>query len=61
MTKRKKFLVSNYPDDIHNYDNDRRSPFFVDPTYVCEGCEQAFEECDMATEKLCWECKKNES
>jgi hypothetical protein len=53
--------VSNYPDDIHNYDNDPRSPFFVDPNYVCDGCNQAFEECDMGNERYCWECMRNES
>lgn len=61
MTKRKPFLVSNYPDDIEQYNNDPRSPLFVDPTYVCSGCNQSFEEIDMANEKFCWECKVNES
>ena len=31
--------MSNYPDDIHQYDNDPRSPFYDD-----KGYEAAFEE-----------------
>lgn len=28
---------SNYPDDIRRYDNDPRSPFYVEPDY-CDEC-----------------------
>lgn len=27
----------NYPDDIHNYDNNPRSPFYEEPP-TCEHC-----------------------
>ena len=31
--------MSNYPDDIRQYDDDPRSPFFLDPTEpVCGTC-----------------------
>ncbi|URC15422.1 hypothetical protein JLT2_54 [Paraglaciecola Antarctic JLT virus 2] len=29
--------MSNYPDDIRDFDNDPRSPFYIDPP-VCEEC-----------------------
>lgn len=27
--------MDNYPPDIRQYDNDHRSPFYVDPCYGC--------------------------
>lgn len=26
--------ISNYPIDIHNYDNDPRSPFYIEDSYL---------------------------
>ena len=31
-------MSSNYPDDIRNYDNDPRSPFYVQPLVKCKEC-----------------------
>ncbi len=59
MTKRKHCSVSNYPDDIHDYDNHPMSPFYVEPEYVCDECELAFEACDMAEKsqyQFCNDC-----
>ena len=33
--------MSNYPDDIRNYDNDPRSPFFREPE--CSRCGEVLE------------------
>jgi len=32
-------MFSNYPDDIRSYDNDPRSPFYVEPP-TCDECEK---------------------
>jgi len=31
--------MDNYPDDIRNYDNDPRSPFYIEPP-TCDECEE---------------------
>jgi len=31
--------MDNYPDDIRNYDNDPRSPFYIEPP-ICDECEE---------------------
>lgn len=30
--------MSNYPDDIRNYDSDPRSPFYIEPPKQCKNC-----------------------
>jgi hypothetical protein len=35
--------MNNYPDDIRMYDNDPRSPFYVEPP-TCEECEEELEQ-----------------
>ena len=40
--------MSNYPDDIRNYDYDPRSPFYEEP--VCSVCEEFYEECTCEDE-----------
>ena len=35
--------MSNYPDDIRQYDNDPRSPFYVEPPVECSTCTNHFE------------------
>ena len=36
--------MSNYPDDIRKYDNDPRSPFYVETYTHCEQCEKKLDE-----------------
>jgi len=36
-------MSDNYPDDIRKYDNDPRSPFYVEPEAYCENCSEKFE------------------
>lgn len=36
--------MSNYPDDISQYDNDPRSPFYEPPSQWCSECEWELEE-----------------
>jgi hypothetical protein len=52
---------SNYPDDIRRFDNDPRSPFYVEPIINCRECGHAIEE-DCGIEIIsewyhdeCWE------
>lgn len=49
-------MASNYPDDIHNYDDHPQSPFYVEPWPECQECENHFEVSDMASEHLCNNC-----
>jgi hypothetical protein len=35
-------MSSNFPDDIHNYDDDPRSPFYEEPE-LCQECEEPLE------------------
>ena len=49
-------MASNYPDDIHNFDNHPQSPFYVEPWPECKECKGFFEEFDMANSSLCKEC-----
>ena len=52
--------MSNYPDDIRNYDYDPRSPFYEEP--VCGYCGKPLE-FDVDTEELVCEnsiCSLNE-
>ena len=41
--------MSNYPDDIRQYDHDPRSPFFSTEEDVCWACDRELEE-DEGTE-----------
>lgn len=53
--------MSNYPDDIHNYDNDPRSPFYdEEPDCVCVSCGDCFRDDEMANEILCKDCFKED-
>jgi hypothetical protein len=36
--------MSNYPDNIHDYDNTPGSPFYQEPYDVCPNCENEYEE-----------------
>lgn len=36
--------MSNYPDDIHNFDNDPRSPFYIEPPEQCDNCKEVIKE-----------------
>lgn len=50
--------MSNYPDDIRNYDHDPRSPFYVEPR--CSVCEQTEVDCLCAeTCESCGELKND--
>jgi hypothetical protein len=40
-------MSDNYPDDIRRYDNDPRSPFYVEPSAYCEECAEKFDVCEM--------------
>lgn len=40
--------MNNYSDDIRNYDNDPRSPFYIDPP-VCEECGVELD-CDVGSD-----------
>ena len=42
----------NYPDDIRCYDNDPRSPFFVQPPISCGECHQMCDLDDMVETKF---------
>lgn len=44
--------MDNYPDDIRNFDNDPRSPFYVEP--ICREC--GMEEIDCICNDRCDEC-----
>ena len=44
--------MSNYPDDIRQYDNDYRSPFFVQPPIACGCCHQMCDLDNMEESKL---------
>lgn len=48
----------NYPDDIRSYDNDPRSPFYVEPMVECNECNQwcELEEMDENEEGTCFMC-----
>ena len=50
--------MSNYPDDIRQYDHDPRSPFYVAPNVECKQCDGWFSpedshDCKYTTEPLC--------
>lgn len=50
----------NYPDDIHSYDNDPRSPFYVEPVLVSDCCQALWDEpeedvCPKCGEECNWE------
>jgi len=49
-------LMSNYPDNIRQFDNHPMSPFYVEPTYVCAQCNTPNEIADMRTETCCKQC-----
>lgn len=38
--------MSNYPDDIHQYDDDPRSPFYDGPDYYDELEDDGITNCD---------------
>jgi len=46
---------SNYPDDIHMYDNTPGSPFYNDNTFECENCQGEME-CTDEDEYTCVSC-----
>lgn len=56
--------MSNYPDDIRNYDHDPRSPFYdgpdddQDPIY-CEECGEEMEFDDGLNKEICPFCDKD--
>ena len=43
--------MSNYPDDIRDYDNDPRSPFY-DKVEICDKCGNGEDEC-ICDKDLC--------
>ena len=45
----------NYPDDIRNYDNDPRSPFYDEPETYSSCCKAEAEEWEK-DECICPEC-----
>ena len=47
--------MNNYPDDVRQYDNDPRSPFFEAPP--CKVCGQDFDYCDCCEECECEQCE----
>ena len=49
----------NYPDDIHMYDHDPRSPFYVAPPAECECCFEQFDADDLDDDGYCDECVKH--
>ena len=52
--------MGNFPDDIRMYDDDPRSPFYVEPTYPCNSCGEYNEACDMYDEGVCWVCHSSQ-
>ncbi len=40
-------MSDNYPDDIRRYDNDPRSPFYVEPSDYCKNCSEKHDVCEM--------------
>jgi hypothetical protein len=42
----------NYPDDIRQYDNDPRSPFYVQPPVDCAYCHASCDLDDMTETKF---------
>ena len=49
--------MSNYPDDIRNYDHDPRSPFYESQFGECPECEAEFEDED----RICIVCAEKEN
>ena len=49
----------NYPDDIGNYDNDPRSPFYEGGTFVCSSCGGVRDGDEMG-EDVCVYCVMDE-
>lgn len=49
-------MPSNYPPDIHNFDHDPRSPFYVEPYEHCIRCEYYFPVDEMHDENYCQYC-----
>ncbi|RKY42311.1 MAG: hypothetical protein DRP85_03230 [Candidatus Makaraimicrobium thalassicum] len=53
--------MSNYPDDIRNYDDDPRSPFHIEK-FICEECDIEFkddrelEDHDIKVHSVCLNC-----
>ena len=39
-------MSDNYPDDIRRYDNDPRSPFYIEPETICKKCAEKIYVCD---------------
>lgn len=49
--------MSNYPDDIRQYNNDPRSPFFVESEEKkCFDCGGWFDDDEMANKRCCIYC-----
>ena len=50
--------MSNYPDDIHMYDHDHRSPFYQAPVADCVRCGKEFRTDDTEDEdnEYCFDC-----
>jgi len=48
--------MSNYPDNIRDFDNHPMSPFYEEPLSQCEYCLEFREFEDMRTESCCNAC-----
>jgi len=48
--------MSNYPDNIRDFDNHPMSPFYEEPLSQCEYCLEFRELEDMRTESCCNTC-----
>jgi len=49
--------MDNYPDDILSFNNDPRSPFYVEPPVRCLKCSEQFE--TEAGSLICDDCLEN--
>ena len=47
--------MSNYPDDIRNYDDHPGSPFYIEPWIMCEVCEAIYPPDEME-DAMCVSC-----